>query len=125
MSQAKSSTAPNYDPIAKPMTEVNWDQHQANLAKRRAAREKNRPVHLKCLEAEHAARFEATKPTFEFDVRAVFRRPDVRGRLQTISETRVITAQSENDAWAKFCDSIGSWPNPRDCQREIKQLAAA
>lgn len=125
MSQTKTKTA-EYDTIAKPMETVSMDSHQENLEKRRAAREKNRKIQLACLDAEVAARHEAMKPVYDFEVKVTFRRPDSRGRMQAISETRMVSAKNDSEAWAKFCDSIGAWPSPHNCEvREIKQLAAA
>jgi hypothetical protein len=35
----------------------------------------------------------------------------------------VVVAQSESDAWAMFCDKLGTWPSRRQAKPVIKKLS--
>lgn len=39
-----------------------------------------------------------------------------------IGISHVVLATSETEAWAKYCDLIKSWPNPRQAKRTIECL---
>lgn len=101
---------------------ANWEEHQADQARRRKAREANRLAILDCCDAGHAARLEAQKPTYEWRVECTVRRPDGKGRVKKVERSEKVIAHTESDAWAYFCDAMQDWPSPRDCERRISKL---
>lgn len=101
---------------------ASWEDHQAELTARRKAREAKRKVLLECCDATYAARLEAQKPTYEWQVECTVRRPDGKGRIKAIEHKAKVVAQSETDAWAVFCDSVQDWPSPTTCDRKITKV---
>lgn len=108
-----------------PATPVNWDDHQADLERRREERKRNEKTHRACLKAETAAQLEAAKPLYDFEVAASF---DIQGEkgLEPFSKKLKLRAQNEADAWAMYCDKVGHWPSRAACEElKIKQLSKA
>lgn len=113
-------------PPANPYAPVNLMERDAEKAARAAARKAKQPVLRKCLDAQEAARFEAKKPSFDYEVSVVITRPDDKGRMKSQSHKATVSAQNETEAWAKFCDAIGEYPSPHSCsEREINKLGKA
>jgi hypothetical protein len=104
---------------------ANWDEYVADKDRRAAARQKNRKTMLECLDPEKAAQYELKKDKFEFRVKCTFRRPNEKGKLESKTEELTVTAQNENDAWAMFCDNIGTWPSRKNADCEIQQIRKA
>lgn len=101
---------------------ADWDTHEDDKARRNKAREKNRKKLRSCLDAVSATTYEARKPTYEWKVTCTLSRKDDKGRMRTTTEERQVVAQNAKDAWAMFCDLIGTWPAPGYCDREIVKL---
>lgn len=104
---APIGTVDNYTNGFMPDFFAKWEAEKAQRAQERAAK---RPLTMECLDAETAKEYEAKKPKFEFQVECTYRLPDDRGRLQTKTDKMTVRAQSENEAWALFCDRIEHWP---------------
>lgn len=105
---------------ANPFTPANWDEHQSELALRREARKANRDELQRCLDPDAAASLESRKPLYEWTISCEFSRPDGKGgKMKKYQFKETVTAQTEADAWAKFCDTIEAWPGPHSCTREI------
>lgn len=110
-------------PPADPYQPAVWEDHEADKAARRAEREKRRPELRRVLEPEQAAQAEARKPLYEWKVSCTYTRPGAKGKMETISASHQVIAQSERDAWAFFCDKIGAWPGRHSCDLRIDQLS--
>ena len=52
---------------------------------------------------------------FKWKVKAAFHAVTAKG-FEKREEEREVIAQNENDAWAKFCDALGTWPSRRNSQ---------
>jgi hypothetical protein len=125
---------------------VDPEKHQANLARRAAEYDKKRPVLDACLNPEVAAKYELEKPRYKFKVSMVplvvpSKQPKVVGFGDGFDDeederpkpkpepiTLTVVAQNEDDAWARFCDSIGHWPGRRFARPTIvkgKQVSLA
>jgi hypothetical protein len=101
----------------------NIDEHTADMARRYKEDEAARGRLLDCLDPSIAKQYEDRKPIYEWRVKAeIFRKS--QGNKQAYMEKfdKQVVAQSEQDAWAIFCDSVGEWPSPRDAKREITKL---
>lgn len=125
MPQAKDQTkdqAVTKAPPRSPHLPADWEAHEADKARRKAAREKRKANLRRCLDPETAKTFEARKPLYEWRVKCTYTRPDPKGRMQTHTREHQVIGQTETDAWALFCDLIGVWPGPHNCDREIEQL---
>lgn len=99
---------------------ANIDQHNEDLAKRAAARLKQRPKLLRCLDPLTAAEYERAKPLYEWKIEcSLFRPATTKKRAGTEKYSEQVVAQTEGDAWALFCDKIGEWPSRRDVNPSI------
>ena len=102
---------------------VNIDEHNKDLAKRQAVRDKNRAKHLRCLDPITASQYENRKPVFEWKIECeLFRRATKSKRAGTEKFCEQVIAQNADDAWAMFCDKIGEWPSRRDVQPKITKV---
>lgn len=94
------------------------DDHQADLELRKEERASKRETLQRCIDPDYAKRLEAQKPEYEFKVWCKYAQQTVKGPKWTEAEETVV-AQSELNAWAKFCDQIGAWPSPATTERKI------
>lgn len=117
-----AATMESKTPPTNPNRPANWDDHQKEKSQRKEARDKRRKEMRKYLDPEMASRAEAKKPLYEWLVTASISRQNSKGRIETKDYEESVLAQTETTAWALFCDKIGVWPGPHDCEREIKQL---
>lgn len=105
-----------------PYAPANLDDYQAEKAARLERQKQNRKKMRKYLDGDAAAAAESKKPVYEWSVSCSIDRPDEKtGRMRTINEQRTVRAQTENEAWARFCDAIQTWPSPASVDREIKR----
>jgi hypothetical protein len=122
---------------------VDMEKHQARLAALHEKQEKMRPVLEACLDPAVAARYELEKPRYKFKVSMtpkalpsqqslvdVFDDDDAEAEELPAPKpiTLTVVAQNEDDAWARFCDSIGQWPGRRFARPTIvkgKQVSLA
>lgn len=95
--------------------------HEADMARRKAAREARRDEMLKNLDGRYAAAREMEKPVFKFRVEASWGGVRDGGRVM-LHCNEVIAAQNEADAWAQCCDRIGAWPSVQSVKRTITRL---
>lgn len=108
--------------IADPYAPANIAEYEADKTKRKADQDARRPEMRRCLDPEYAARKEARKPLYEWEVECTYSRQDDKGRMVTKSPKEKVIAQNEADAWALFCDKIGDYPSPLDSDRTFKRL---
>ena len=109
-------------PIAPAMNQsANLDAHTLDLQRREAIRQKKIPELRKCLNPEYAATAEARKGVSEYRVSCVINVMEPNNQHATGKE-EVVSAQNEDEAWAKFCDRIKTWPSPKWCERKIEKL---
>lgn len=110
-------------PTVNPYAPAVIQDHQSDQQLREEERAKNRKTLRKCLDPVVAKSFEARKPLYEFEVTAVYDRPNEKGRLVEHSQKNKVIAQNEADAWAMFCDLLGGeLLSPKNCERTIKKL---
>jgi hypothetical protein len=101
---------------------VNYDEWMAERARRQTERDAKREEQLRCLNPAHAAQKEHEKPVYKWTVSAEWL--GIGGETDTVSRLQseqTVNAQNENDAWAKFCDTIGMYPSRRDAKPIIKR----
>lgn len=99
------------------------DDHNADMERREAVRRSKRARLLDCLDPTVAKRHEDAKELYEWKVDVkLFRaaKGRVAAHMQDFSEK--VVAQTQQDAWAMFCDKIGEWPSYRDCAPKFTQL---
>lgn len=102
---------------------ANVDSHQADMARRDAERQAKRPKMLRCLDPATAAEYEKNKPLYEWRIQcSIFRPARGKDRAKTEKIDEQVVAQTQDDAWAIFCDKIGEYPSRRDCRPTITQL---
>lgn len=99
-----------------------WEEHHEKMERRRKEREKHRDIQRRCLDPEEAAREEARKPRYDYEVTCKYTRQNKDGHIENKKETEIVNARDENEAWARFCDKIKTWPSPHYCEREINRL---
>ena len=99
---------------------IDIEAHEKDKKRRAAEHDAKRNVLLDCLDPTVAAEYEKRKTLWEWHVAARLFRP-TKGRVVAHMENidRTVVAQSEQDAWAMFCDLIGEWPSRRDSKVEI------
>ncbi|MCC7474272.1 MAG: hypothetical protein IT425_02655 [Pirellulales bacterium] len=105
---------------------VAWEEHQADLERRRKERDAKREELLKCCNATYAASREMEKPLYEFSVSARWMGAGDGGISFVEAGPIKVIAQSEHSAWASFCDSIREYPSRRVANATIskgKQLS--
>jgi hypothetical protein len=102
---------------------ANIEEWQADRERRKRERDAKRPRLMECLDPEVAKYWEDRKDVWEWQLQIEMFRPATgkqRAHRETI--TRKVVAQTQQEAWAVFCDSIGEWPSFRDSQVTIKKL---
>ena len=114
--------------IADPpkVTEEQFRKHQAKMEKVRENRNRRLPEAIRCLDADHAAGVEAQKPRYRFKITATVQEHDERlKRMVAVVKCGEVEAQSEDDAWALFCDRWKVRVGPKHCDRQIEKLSPA
>lgn len=115
----KPATA-GLQPPRHPNAPTDWDDHQRRMAELRQKQDANRMESLRCTDPDYAARIQAAKPRYEYEVQCEFVR---NGKAYDLTEK--VTAQNEQDAWSMFCYKIGQNIGPRDGIRRITKLRPA
>jgi len=111
---------PYLDAWAKKQLEAE-ERREKKLAEVREKIRKNRPEHMRCLDAQYAAQVEAKKPKYQYEVSCVL--ADKTSGKRIVTEPKeTVSAKNENEAWAIFCDTIKAWPSPNACDRKIRKL---
>jgi hypothetical protein len=112
------------DPLDRnPYLPVNLQDREREKKRIREEQLKNLPRLLDCLDPAVAKHYEDRKPLYEWKVSCRMFRPAVGSHPSRMEElTRNVVAQSENDAWAMFCDAVGEWPSRRGCNPKIEML---
>jgi hypothetical protein len=95
---------------------IDLDAHEADKAKRAAAREARRELMEDCCDHEVAARLELEKPRHEYTVHASWKSKRDGGKMQLFEHKRTVVGLNENDAWARFCDATGYQGGRRSCR---------
>lgn len=97
------------------------ERYDSKMSKIRKRIKERKPELDKCLNADYAARVEAQKPMFDYEVSATINSRK-EGRMRSERRTQNVTAQNEDTAWAMFCDLTQAWPAPNSCDRTIKKV---
>jgi hypothetical protein len=112
---AKSSKEPQLVTVSQLLeprpVSVDIDSHKERMAKLRAEQQEKRQLLDDCLNPIVAARYELAKDHYTWRVKAVW--------IDASREYRAeesVCGQSENDAWAGFCDRIGYYPSRKHCR---------
>ena len=117
MTDKKEPAIPTADP-RHPPEEI---AHKADMKRRAEARAKKQPKLREMLNADAAADEEAVKGKRKYEVSCTIN--ERSGSKMTSGEkTGVVSAQNEDDAWAVFCDQMGTWPSPKWCDRKIVEV---
>jgi hypothetical protein len=102
---------------------ANLDEHQAELASILKDAEANHERLLECCDPTVAKYHEDRKPLYEWRVQVkLFRAATGRKHAHRESFDKEVVAQTAQDAWAMFCDSIEEWPDFRNAKPEITRL---
>jgi hypothetical protein len=108
--------------LPSPFQPADLDAHEADKIRRAAEREKKKPLLNRCLDPEFASQAEARKPLYEWEVEATYTRKNEKGRMEERNPKEKILAQTEQDAWALFCDKLGDRIGPHEGTHSIEQL---
>ena len=98
-----------------PYLPVNLQDREKEKRRIREQQIKDLPRLLDCLDPTVAKHYEDRKPLYEWRVECRMFRPAVGSQPSRMEKIeRNVVAQTENDAWAMFCDAIGVSPQ-RPC----------
>lgn len=104
---------------------ADWEAHQIDKQRRADARKSNAKLHRRCLDPVFAGKMEQRKPEYDFLVICTYTRQDKKGRTKTHTAEHKVVAQTEADAWAKWCDLEQVWPSRHGVELTIKNLGQA
>ena len=94
------------------------NSHEERKAAKAKHLEKMQPVLLKCLDPTLALQYENRKPLYEWKIECHVFLPTRKGRpAGTRKYDEQVVAQTENDAWALFCDKVGLMRGRKACQK--------
>lgn len=102
------------------------EAHQRDKERRKKEFEKVRPILAKCVDPDVAARYERQKPRFMFKVDMTVMERDVKTKkFRDFRELVEVEAQTEDEAWARACDTVRRWPNRRTTDHKITNIGSA
>lgn len=111
--------APSKMPGEPAIPIVNIDEHQKDMARRRAEHLAKKPFLLRCIDPQFARQQELKKPMYQYTVTAEWFGNGESGAGFHGPFKREVAAQNENDAWSRFCDSIEKFPNRSEATVEF------
>ena len=98
--------------------------HEKNKAAKREKDEKNRGIQIQCLDADFASSVENEKTKYRFKISCTVQEYDEKlKRMMPVEKSGEVEAQTEDDAWAIFCDKWKVRVGPRYCNRRIERLS--
>src|SRR4051794_29678047 len=89
--------------------------HERNMAKQKEWLDSQREEMIRCLNPAYAAMREHEKPTYSWTVKAKWLGQH-QGTMSKMEGEQTVAAKDEAEAWAKFCEALGTWPSRRDAK---------
>lgn len=100
---------------------MSLEQHEKNMVELKKKQDAKQPELRKMLDPEYASEIETRKPRVQYRVSCTLNDRH-GGKMVSEEKTGVITAQSPDQAWKKFCDQMRHWPSPSYCNRKIEKV---